>query len=119
MHALMSSVLGFKSHGAVWVLAEGGNFSRPPSRLYRNGSLPRRRALATGVFNAGSNVGAVFAPAVVPIIVMFWGWRSVFSRQAEEVSCGVIGSMLDVLVVPEQLIQVLALMVDRESRLSP
>jgi ACS family hexuronate transporter-like MFS transporter len=38
----------------------------------------RERALATGLFNAGSNVGAVVAPLAVPWIALRWGWRPAF-----------------------------------------
>lgn len=38
----------------------------------------RERALATGLFNAGSNVGALVTPILVPIIVLAWGWRAAF-----------------------------------------
>ena len=41
--------------------------------------FPRReRALATGIFNAGSNVGAILAPALVPILFARWGWQAAF-----------------------------------------
>ncbi len=41
--------------------------------------FPRReRALATGVFNGGSNLGAVLAPLLVPIVTEAFGWRSAF-----------------------------------------
>lgn len=35
----------------------------------------RERALATGIFNSGSNVGAVVAPLMVPFIAAHFGWR--------------------------------------------
>jgi ACS family hexuronate transporter-like MFS transporter len=38
----------------------------------------RERALATGVFNAGTNLGAIIAPAIVPVLTATWGWRSSF-----------------------------------------
>jgi len=41
--------------------------------------FPRReRALATGVFNGGSNLGAVIAPLIVPIITAHFGWHAAF-----------------------------------------
>ncbi|MDQ6708497.1 MAG: MFS transporter [Acidobacteriota bacterium] len=36
------------------------------------------RALATGIFNSGSNVGAIVAPLMVPLIAAHFGWRSTF-----------------------------------------
>jgi MFS transporter, ACS family, hexuronate transporter len=38
----------------------------------------KERALATGIFNAGTNVGAVLTPLVVPWITVRWGWRWAF-----------------------------------------
>ncbi|HEY6455181.1 MAG TPA: MFS transporter [Steroidobacteraceae bacterium] len=38
----------------------------------------RERALAVGIFNAGTNLGAIIAPAVVPVVTARWGWRSSF-----------------------------------------
>src|SRR6201999_3966407 len=41
--------------------------------------FPRgERALATGIFNAGTSVGAVLAPLFVPIVAVTWGWRAAF-----------------------------------------
>ena len=36
------------------------------------------RAFATGLFNAGTNVGAIVAPLTVPILVLSFGWRWAF-----------------------------------------
>src|SRR5271167_29648 len=38
----------------------------------------RERALATGIFNAGTNAGAILAALLVPWIVVHWGWRAAF-----------------------------------------
>jgi ACS family hexuronate transporter-like MFS transporter len=38
----------------------------------------KERALATGIFNAGTNVGAIITPLIVPWMVIHWGWRSAF-----------------------------------------
>ena len=38
----------------------------------------KERALATGIFNAGTNVGAVLTPLIIPWITVHWGWRSAF-----------------------------------------
>jgi ACS family hexuronate transporter-like MFS transporter len=45
----------------------------------------KQRALATGIFNAGTNVGAVLAPLTVPWITIHYGWRWAF------LSTGVLG----------------------------
>ncbi len=38
----------------------------------------RERALATGIFNSGTNVGAIIAPLTVPLIALWWGWKWAF-----------------------------------------
>src|SRR6185437_8320915 len=38
----------------------------------------RERALATGIFNAGTNVGAIIAPAVALLLSAYYGWQSAF-----------------------------------------
>jgi ACS family hexuronate transporter-like MFS transporter len=41
--------------------------------------FPRKeRALATGIFNAGTSIGAMLTPVVVPWINARWGWRGAF-----------------------------------------
>lgn len=77
LHAAMGSVMGFKVARAGLGLSEGGNF---PSAIKTVAEwFPvKERALATGIFNAGSNVGAVVAPIIVPLLVIFWGWQAAF-----------------------------------------
>jgi ACS family hexuronate transporter-like MFS transporter len=38
----------------------------------------RERALATGIFNGGSNLGAILAPVLVPLVYSSYGWRAAF-----------------------------------------
>jgi len=38
----------------------------------------KERALATGIFNAGTNVGALVTPLVVPWVTLHWGWQWAF-----------------------------------------
>jgi ACS family hexuronate transporter-like MFS transporter len=38
----------------------------------------KERALATGIFNAGTNLGAILAALLVPWISARWGWRAAF-----------------------------------------
>jgi len=76
-HALAATVLGFGAARFMLGIGESGNF---PGALKAVAEWfpPRERALATGIFNAGANVGAVVTPAIVPIIVLRWGWRAAF-----------------------------------------
>jgi ACS family hexuronate transporter-like MFS transporter len=38
----------------------------------------RERAFATGIFNGGSNLGAILAPLAVPVVYTHFGWRAAF-----------------------------------------
>jgi ACS family hexuronate transporter-like MFS transporter len=38
----------------------------------------RERALATGIFNSGANIGNIAVPLMVPFLVAFFGWRGAF-----------------------------------------
>jgi MFS transporter, ACS family, hexuronate transporter len=76
-HAFVSSVSGFIAVRIALGLGESGNF---PAGLKAIAEwFPRReRALATGIFVAGSNVGAIITPLIVPFITYRWGWRAAF-----------------------------------------
>ncbi|ODP36433.1 MFS transporter [Sphingomonas turrisvirgatae] len=76
-HGLMSSVLGFKVARAALGITEGGNF--PASiKAVREWFPPQERAFATGIFNAGSNIGAIVTPISLPFMVAAFGWRAAF-----------------------------------------
>lgn len=76
-HALVSSVGGFFAARIALGLGEGGNF---PSAIKAVALwFPKKeRALATSIFNSGTNVGAIIAPAIVPWIALTWGWQAAF-----------------------------------------
>jgi ACS family hexuronate transporter-like MFS transporter len=76
-HAFVRSVSGFSMARAGLGIAEGGNF--PAAIKTVTEWFPRQqRAFATGLFNAGSNVGAVLCPLVVPWMAARWGWQAAF-----------------------------------------
>ena len=76
-HALASSVLGFGVARAMLGLGESGNF--PAAIKTVTEWFPKKeRALATGVFNSGTNVGAIIAPLTVPWVYVHLGWRWAF-----------------------------------------
>lgn len=76
-HALASTVLAFAAARFALGLGEAGNFPAAVKTVAE--WFPRReRAFATGLFNAGTNVGAVLAPIAVPIVASLWGLRSGF-----------------------------------------
>jgi MFS transporter, ACS family, aldohexuronate transporter len=76
-HALVNSALGFGIVRFALGFGESGNF---PSAIKTVAEwFPRKeRALATGIFNSGTNAGATIAPLVVPWMAWRFGWRSAF-----------------------------------------
>jgi ACS family hexuronate transporter-like MFS transporter len=76
-HSLASSVMGFGVARFALGLGESGNF--PASIKTVAEWFPKKeRALATGIFNAGTNVGAIVTPLTVPWIAGHLGWRWAF-----------------------------------------
>ena len=74
---LSVSVVGFMTVRFFLGLGESGNF--PASIKTVAEWFPKReRALATGIFNAGTNIGALATPLLVPMIVLAWGWYEAF-----------------------------------------
>jgi MFS transporter, ACS family, hexuronate transporter len=76
-HAAVRSVTGFSIARFALGLGEAGNF---PAAIKTVAEwFPKReRAFATGIFNAGTNVGAILAPLIVPWITIKWGWEWAF-----------------------------------------
>jgi MFS transporter, ACS family, hexuronate transporter len=76
-HAAVSSTLGFIFARAALGVTESGNF---PAAIKSVAEwFPKKeRALATGIFNSGTNVGAIIAPLSVPFIVAAWSWQWAF-----------------------------------------
>jgi ACS family hexuronate transporter-like MFS transporter len=76
-HALANTTLGFGIARAALGLGEAGNF---PAAIKSVAEwFPKKeRALATGIFNSGTNIGAVIAPILVPWILGAYGWEEAF-----------------------------------------
>lgn len=76
-HAAVRSTLGFIVARAALGVSEAGNF---PAAIKTTAEwFPKKeRALATGIFNSGSNIGAILAPLTVPFIAETWGWQWAF-----------------------------------------
>ena len=76
-HALARSAVGFGIARIALGFGEAGNF---PGAIKTVAEwFPKKeRAFATGIFNSGSNVGAVVAPLIVPIIAITYGWQWAF-----------------------------------------
>lgn len=76
-HAAVGSMWGFFGARMFLGASEGGNF--PAAIKAVTLWFPRNeRALATAIFNSGSNVGAIVAPAFVPLVAISFGWRWAF-----------------------------------------
>lgn len=76
-HALAASVAGFILARFALGLGEAGNFPAAVKTVAE--WFPKReRAFAVGIFNAGSNIGAILAPLVVPVVAAAWGWQAAF-----------------------------------------
>lgn len=76
-HAAARSALGFGVARFFLGLGESANF---PAAIKATAEwFPKKeRALATGLFNAGSNIGAVIAPIIVSVITVAYGWQWAF-----------------------------------------
>ena len=76
-HALARSTFGFGIARAALGLGESANFPTAVKSVAE--WFPKKeRALATGIFNSGANIGAMVAPVIVPWILGVWGWQEAF-----------------------------------------
>ncbi|HKF01518.1 MAG TPA: MFS transporter [Candidatus Sulfotelmatobacter sp.] len=76
-HAAATSVLQFAVARFSLGVGEAGSF--PASIKAVAEWFPKKeRALATGIFNSGTNVGAIVTPLVVPWLTLRFGWRMAF-----------------------------------------
>ncbi|HCI54344.1 MAG TPA: MFS transporter [Bacteroidales bacterium] len=76
-HALAKGALGFGFWRSLLGLGESANF--PAANKTIAEWFPKKeRALATGIFNSGTNIGAIVAPLAVPAIVAVWNWQAAF-----------------------------------------
>ncbi|HEY5910594.1 MAG TPA: MFS transporter [Verrucomicrobiae bacterium] len=92
-HGFVRTVFGFCSARFVLGFAEAANF---PAAIKAVGEwFPKKeRALATGLFNSGTNVGALATPLVVPWLASTWGWEAAFY------ATGAVGALFVVLWWP-------------------
>ncbi len=77
LHALATGTFGFSIARVFLGVTEAGNF---PAAIKATAEwFPKKeRALATGIFNSGSNIGAIIAPLTVPLIAEKFGWQWAF-----------------------------------------
>ncbi|HPR30989.1 MAG TPA: MFS transporter [Prolixibacteraceae bacterium] len=84
LHAASRSVFSFFSSRFLLGIGQSANF--PASVKTVAEWFPKKeRALATGIFNAGTNVGAILTPLLIPLIALQWGWKWAF------ISTGLLG----------------------------
>lgn len=77
LHAAATSVFTFGIARALLGLGESANFPACIKTIAE--WFPKKeRALATGIFNSGANVGAVVTPLAVPWLALTFGWQSAF-----------------------------------------
>jgi MFS transporter, ACS family, hexuronate transporter len=75
--SLGGAAAGFALARFLLGLGEAGNF--PASIKTVAEWFPRKeRAFATGIFNSGTNIGALVTPLIVPFFVDWWGWEGAF-----------------------------------------
>ena len=92
-HAFARTAAGFSFARAMLGVSESAIF--PASIKAIAEWFPQReRALATGIFNAGTNMGAIITPLLVPWIALRWGWRWAF------VGTGALGLLWLLLWIP-------------------
>jgi len=74
---LASSFGGFIASRVILGLGEGGAF---PAGIKSVAEwFPKKeRALATGLFNAGTNIGAIVTPLLIPVLTLSFGWQVTF-----------------------------------------
>jgi ACS family hexuronate transporter-like MFS transporter len=76
-HGFVASIGGFMICRFMLGLSEAGNYPAciKTTRLW----FPvGERGVAVGIFNAGTNVGAMITPMLVPFVLAMWGWQQVF-----------------------------------------
>ena len=92
-HALVGSFGGFITARSALGLGEAGNF--PSAIKAVTLWFPKReRAFATSIFNAGTNAGALVAPAIIPWMAFKYGWQSCF------IAAGIAGLLWLFLWIP-------------------
>ena len=76
-HAFARTTAGFAAARALLGLGESANFPGA-IKAVAEWFPARERALAAGIFNAGTNTGAIVTPLLVPWIALTFGWRWAF-----------------------------------------
>jgi ACS family hexuronate transporter-like MFS transporter len=77
LHALATGPLSLAAFRFLLGIGEAGNWPAGV-KVVAEWFPPRERALASGIFNSGSSVGAILAPPLVAWIILHYGWRAAF-----------------------------------------
>jgi ACS family hexuronate transporter-like MFS transporter len=86
-HGLVHTVAGMAGARILLGIGEAGNF--PAAIKTVSEWFPKKeRSFATGIFNAGANVGIILTAIFVPMIILHWGWRASF------IITGAIGALV-------------------------
>ena len=95
-HSLVSTVGGFIIVRIMLGFGEGGNF---PAAIKTTAEwFPKReRALATGLFNSGSNVGGILVPLGLPLLVSTFAAMSMFGKSNGWRGCFLVTAVIDLL----------------------
>jgi ACS family hexuronate transporter-like MFS transporter len=76
-HAFVKTTFGFGAVRGLLGFGEAGNFPAAVKAVAE--WFPKKeRALATGIFNSGTSIGAVAAPLLVPWLLSAYGWQEAF-----------------------------------------
>jgi ACS family hexuronate transporter-like MFS transporter len=77
LHAFATSALSFGVFRFLLGMGEAGNW--PAAVKVVSEWFPaRERALASGIFNSGSAIGAIIAPPLIAWLVLHYGWQHAF-----------------------------------------
>jgi len=77
LHAFATSTLSFTIFRGLLGVSEAGNFPAAFKTIAE--WFPKKeRALAGGIFNSGTNIGAIIAPLMVPYVAIHYSWRIAF-----------------------------------------
>lgn len=77
LHAFATTTFGFGAVRAFLGISEAGNFPAA-IKVVAEWFPKKERAFATGIFNSGTNIGAIIAPLVVPWLAISYGWQMTF-----------------------------------------
>jgi ACS family hexuronate transporter-like MFS transporter len=77
LHALSRGALSLGVYRFLLGMGEAGNWPGAV-KVVAEWFPERERALAAGLFNSGSAVGAILAPPIVAFLLLKWGWQSAF-----------------------------------------